>query len=87
MTRRFLVRGRVQGVGYRQFVRRQALELELAGHAVNLASGDVEVVAQGEAAALEELERRLRQGPPLAHVASVAVEPAPDEPRQGFTTG
>ena len=53
------VRGRVQGVGFRWWVRTQALELGLGGFARNLGDGRVEVVAQGAAAACRELEARL----------------------------
>lgn len=71
---RAIVSGRVQGVGFRYFVLRVAEKLKLAGWVRNLGSGDVEVVAQGEPAVLEELLRRLRTGPPSAYVQSVAVE-------------
>ena len=54
MCRRALVSGTVQGVGYRAFARRAALELGIRGHARNLPDGRVEVLACGEAAALEE---------------------------------
>ena len=80
MTRRFLVRGRVQGVGYRWFVRRKAEELGLAGHATNLEDGTVEVVARGGEPALIELKRVLEQGPRLAQVSSVEATDLPDDP-------
>jgi acylphosphatase len=70
-TRRFLVTGRVQGVGYRAFVRREALRLGLAGSARNLADGTVEVVAAGNSEKLVELERALRRGPRLSQVVAV----------------
>jgi acylphosphatase len=74
MTRRFLVRGRVQGVGFRWFVARVARELGLGGHARNLPDGRVEVVASGEPAQLDHLARELANGPPGAVVAGVEVE-------------
>lgn len=80
MTRRFLVRGRVQGVGYRWFVRRKAEELGLAGHATNLEDGTVEVLARGGEAALAELARVLATGPRLAQVSSVEATDLPDDP-------
>ena len=67
-TAHFLVSGRVQGVWYRAWAREQALALGLCGFARNLAGGDVEVIAQGESAALAAFERALRKGPPLARV-------------------
>jgi acylphosphatase len=69
-----IVSGRVQGVGFRYFVLRVAQKLKLDGWVRNLGSGDVEVVAQGEPAVLEELLRRLRTGPSGAYVQNVAVE-------------
>lgn len=65
------VSGRVQGVGFRYFVRRAAGELDLVGYARNLPDGDVEVVAEGNAAALERLRVQLLRGPALARVTRV----------------
>lgn len=73
-ARRFLVSGRVQGVGYRMFARDAALAEGLSGLARNLEDGRVEVYVEGEAEALDRFEARLRQGPPLARVAGVEVE-------------
>ena len=74
-ARRFLIRGRVQGVYFRDSTRRVAERLGLAGHAINLPNGDVEVVGHGDAASLDELERWLGEGPPLARVDEVVAEP------------
>lgn len=71
---RYLVRGRVQGVGYRYFVLRQADTLGVTGFARNRADGSVEVVAEGTEAALADLEGRLREGPAFAEVADVERE-------------
>ena len=68
------VRGRVQGVLFRSFAERHARRLGLVGYARNLFDGRVEVVAEGEKAALEELLKQLHQGPPGAHVEGVEVE-------------
>ena len=68
---RYIVSGRVQGVGYRWFVMREAARLDLAGYVRNLPDGTVEVVAQGAVAALASLESALRQGPPAARVDGV----------------
>jgi acylphosphatase len=71
---RALVRGRVQGVGFRAFVVWRARELALHGFARNLSDGTtVEVVAEGPRASLETLLSSLREGPPLAYVKSVDV--------------
>lgn len=68
---RFLVAGKVQGVFFRASAREQALWLGLRGHARNLRDGRVEVVAAGDAAAIETLAQWLRHGPPMAEVLSV----------------
>ena len=68
---RFLVSGKVQGVCFRASTREQALKLGLRGHARNLADGRVEVLAQGDAPALDALHRWLHAGPPMARVDSV----------------
>jgi acylphosphatase len=68
---RYIVRGRVQGVGFRWFVMREAARLDLAGYVRNLPDGTVEVVAQGAVAALASLESALRHGPPAARVDGV----------------
>jgi len=71
MTRRFLVAGYVQGVGFRWFVARHARGLGLSGYARNLADGRVEVVADGDEAAMSRLEELLRAGPASARVTDV----------------
>lgn len=72
--RRFLVSGRVQGVGYRVFAARAARSLGLSGGASNLADGGVLVEARGPAHALERLEALLWEGPRLSRVEKVVVE-------------
>lgn len=71
MRKRFLVSGRVQGVGYRNFARHYARKIGLTGYAANLADGRVEVEAEGDEQSLLQLEVMLRRGPPLARVADV----------------
>lgn len=63
-----LVSGRVQGVGFREFVRRTAYGLGVGGWVRNLADGRVEVVADGERPALEALVKTIGGGPPGAFV-------------------
>ena len=72
-ARRFLISGRVQGVGYRYFAERSALENGVRGWARNLDDGRVEVYAVGTPVRLEDFEARLRQGPRFAEVRSVEV--------------
>ena len=80
------VHGRVQGVFYRDSTMRKARELGLAGYVRNLPDGTVEVVAQGQAAALEDLIRWCGDGPPAAVVTEVRTsyeDPVPG--LSGFT--
>jgi acylphosphatase len=72
-----IVHGRVQGVGFRYFVLHHARALGLVGTARNLADGTVEVYAEGERAALAQLERDLRGGPPAADVTRVEARYGP----------
>lgn len=81
---RIRVRGQVQGVGFRPFVYRLALELGLSGWVLNDADG-VEIEAQGGEAALETLLSRLeKDAPNLAQVDEVSALPAEVLPRLGF---
>jgi acylphosphatase len=68
MVLHFLVQGRVQGVGFRWFVHREASELRLSGWVRNTEEGDVEVVASGAPEDLAELRLSLRKGPRGARV-------------------
>jgi acylphosphatase len=69
--RRWIIRGRVQGVGFRWFVTSEAERLQLGGYVRNLPDGSVEVVSRGPEDALATLEARLRRGPPAARVEAV----------------
>ena len=85
---RFLVGGKVQGVFFRASTREQALKLGMRGHAKNLPDGRVEVLAEGDASALDALERWLHVGPPLAKVESVKrSEAEAGGAGQGFGVG
>jgi len=75
-TRRYLVRGRVQGVGFRWFVEREAHMLGIAGWVRNNHDGSVEVLAQGTRDQLSGLHSRLREGPRAARVDGVEVSDA-----------
>jgi acylphosphatase len=71
MVLHFLIRGRVQGVGFRWFVHREASELDLRGWVRNTEEGDVEVVASGTPDELADLRSSLRRGPRGARVDNV----------------
>ena len=86
-ARRFTVRGRVQGVFFRDSTRRVAESLDLTGYAINLDNGDVEVLACGDEAALDKLQSWLREGPPMADVTEVLAEEAIAQQISGFRTG
>ncbi|HEX9363370.1 MAG TPA: acylphosphatase [Candidatus Dormibacteraeota bacterium] len=66
-----VVHGDVQGVGFRYFVQRKAQQLGLRGWVRNNDDGTVEVVAEGERGALEQLKRALDEGPRMARVDKV----------------
>ncbi|QGM46946.1 acylphosphatase [Methylocystis heyeri] len=74
--RRFVARGRVQGVGFRNFIAREARRLGLAGWVRNRGLDEVEIVAAGAAESLDELARLARRGPPAAQVNDLFSEPA-----------
>ena len=71
IVRRFLVKGRVQGVYFRHSTRLEAKRLNLRGLARNLPDGSVEVLAQGSTPAVEALHQWLKRGPAQARVDSV----------------
>ena len=83
-ARRFLVRGRVQGVGFRWFVEREARTLGIAGWVRNNADSSVEVLAMGTREQLSALRGRLREGPRAARVDE--VEEFEDQPVSGLKT-
>lgn len=83
--RGYVVRGRVQGVGFRWFVQRTGEGLGLGGHVRNLADGGVEVHAWGTPDTLDALEAALRAGPRASRVDGVTrVEGDPRTPDDGF---
>jgi acylphosphatase len=82
--RRWLISGRVQGVGYRNFVQRSAVQLGLSGYARNLDDGSVEVYASGRADKIAQLGGLLRVGPRWAEVRGVAEQDAAVRVMDGF---
>ena len=78
MTRRhIIVRGRVQGIGFRWFTLETAESLGLTGWVKNRDDGSVEAEAQGTETALERFVERLKTGNPAAKVTSIEAKPAP----------
>lgn len=78
VARRFVVRGDVQGVGYRFFAQRAAAKHEIVGFVRNLPDGNVEVLAEGVGEAIEDFKHDLATGPQWARVTQVEeinVEP------------
>jgi len=84
IARRYIVRGRVQGVGFRWFVDYEARQLGLAGWVRNNLDGTVEVLAMGMGPQLEALRKKLINGPRAARVDD--VQESPSEPVSGLTT-
>ena len=76
VARRYMVTGRVQGVGYRNFVEHTAGKLNVDGYVRNRRDGSVEVFAMGTAEELAKLRGALERGPMMAQVADVAEEPS-----------
>jgi acylphosphatase len=76
VVRRYRVQGRVQGVGFRWFVREEARALGLHGWVQNEPSGEVLLEVGGESPRLDRLAERLAVGPSASHVTAVLIEPA-----------
>jgi acylphosphatase len=83
-ARLFRVEGRVQGVGFRWFVEREARAMGLAGYVKNLFDGAVEVYAVGPDEMLDRFRSRLEEGPLGARVRAVLESPAPVREHKGF---
>ncbi len=86
-ARLFTIKGRVQGVFFRDSTRRVAQSLGLTGYAINLDDGDVEVLACGDPAAIDELAAWLHDGPRMAEVSEVIARETGWSEHPGFTTG
>jgi acylphosphatase len=85
VARRLLIAGRVQGVGFRFFVEDAARHEGLSGWVRNLPDGQVEVLVEGDEAAVDRVEQKIRRGPSSARVdrVDVAIE-APSGQTTGF---
>jgi acylphosphatase len=85
VSRRYLIGGRVQGVGFRFFAEAAAVREGLCGWVRNLPDGRVEIEIEGDAEAVERFERTVRHGPPGARVSHVQVDDtAPTRRETGF---
>ncbi len=84
VARRFVISGRVQGVGFRWFVHEAASREGVDGWVTNLFDGRVEAFVEGDADAVTRVERALRSGPPSARVERVTVT---DEEASGSLKG
>lgn len=82
--RRWVVRGRVQGVGYRQFALGRAQELGVSGHVRNLSDGGVEIVAGGTPSQLDALAGYLSRGPLFGEVRAIETEEIAPPAASGF---
>jgi acylphosphatase len=86
IARRFIVRGRVQGVGFRYFAQDAARREGLHGYVTNHDDGSLEAVAEGEAEAVDRFELALRRGPSRSRVEQVMVdETVPGQGNTGFS--
>lgn len=83
-ARRYLIRGRVQGVGFRYFAQREAAGLGLTGYARNLEDGRVEVYAAGTPGALREFSGLMWKGPRFSDVRGVEESEAAVEEYSSF---
>lgn len=77
-ARRWVIHGRVQGVSFRWYTRRQASSLGVSGWVRNLDDGTVEVLARGSASALDDFAERLSNGPRWARVDRLEEESLPE---------
>lgn len=87
IARRCVIRGRVQGVWFRDSTRRKALQLGLSGFAHNRADGSVEVIARGQPGSVQALCDWLWEGSPMSEVSSVECEAWTGAVGEGFLTG
>jgi acylphosphatase len=86
VARRYMITGRVQGVGFRFFTEDQARREGLHGWVQNLTDGSVEIMAEGDAEAVERFERHVRHGPPGARIEQIEVDHiAPSGNATGFS--
>ena len=76
-AKHYLIRGRVQGVGYRWFASRNASQLGVLGYVRNLPGGEVEVRAEADEAVLQAFKQELQRGPHAARVTEIIEQDLP----------
>jgi acylphosphatase len=86
VRKRIVVSGRVQGVFFRDSARREATRLGISGSARNMPDGTVEVIAEGDEGAVEQLAEWCRSGPSHADVTDVQVTNEEPQGTTGFST-
>ena len=86
IAKKYVITGRVQGVGFRYFAERWAGQLGICGYVKNLWDGNVEVYAIGDAVALEEFKRHLAEGPRSARVTQITESDEPADKRYSYFT-
>ena len=84
IAKRLTIRGRVQGVGFREWMEDKARGLGLNGWVRNCADGSVEALVAGDVASVEEMMRLCRRGPRLAEVSSIEEDMAEPPEQVGF---
>ena len=85
IARRFIVRGRVQGVGFRYFAVRAARQAGVSGSVRNLADGTVEAIAEGTVSSIDKFRIELQHGPSYGHVERIdEMEIGPTGRYSGF---
>ncbi len=85
VARHYIVKGRVQGVGFRFFTRRLAEQLDIKGWVKNLENGAVEVHAEGDENSMEQFFRKIKRGPSLAFVQEVEAGEVKPEGYRDFS--
>ena len=86
IARRLVIRGRVQGVGFRFHIRAEAMRLGLAGWVRNRSDGTVEALVQGEQAAVDRMIAWARRGPSSARVSDVEIQERTPAALEDFAT-
>jgi acylphosphatase len=85
ISRHLIIRGRVQGVGYRDALRDEAERLNVSGWVRNRRDGSVEALVQGASEAVDAIVAWARRGPSIARVTDLRVNPAPAELDRPYT--
>ncbi len=87
IARRYIVKGQVQGVGFRYFTHRVAQELGVRGRVKNLPNGTVEVHAEGDEGPMEQFLTGIKMGPSLGFVKDIEVGEVEPEGYEDFSIG